>query len=1455
MDQYHVLECIGEGSFGRVYRGRRRYTGQTVALKFIPKSGKSDRAFQNLKKEIEIMKSMDHPNIIAMVDAFETPKEMVAVTEYAEGDLFQILEDDGSLPEDVIRSIAAQLVSALYYLHAHRILHRDMKPQNILLGHGGVVKLCDFGFARTMSFNTLVLTSIKGTPLYMSPEIVEERPYDHTADLWALGCILYELAVGTPPFYTSNIIQLVKMITNNKVKWSEKMSPMFKSFLAGLLEKDSRRRLQWPDLLLHPFIADLVHVSPITKRLRSPFTQPLTASQSLEKERQTQLKARPKSSRILRTLSKDTVSTKPQPSSAGTVTPKDESSRVVLPPTSKLTRQATAPETMAKVPVPRPPAPEVSEAMLSWLAFLSKSNAELWETLANLRETGRVPTATEQQALASTLVAADTLMSARSNWDLMLMTDARFVASLCAALVKPQWWALVLSGELPPSVSTVTPTQAARNLEAIISVVTNVITVECNVLTLVEFYERTNLPNFLVQLLDELLKKESVLSQPWCQNSLLQLIVTINAYFVSEIAHTPEPPHSAQAIYIGVGLKVLQLMPSLLCLTRDTDFIRGEQTILCFRYFLECLRKWPNAIISRFLSAAISDCTATIDLLLQFPSIGGTTKVTCPSLALSTYPTLVHRAREHADSIREKVIIILALLTDPYKKELDRGSAPPPPPSSQQMASYIGSRLCDRHMKQYLQTLVCGIRETKVCTVAASILYECMQNSPSLAILLASDDSGYIDNLMGILEFLLQETQPKTVQLIELAILSLSCLIMMLRSIPNAISLKVKKLSTLFMRSQLPNHAAAMGLLLAQLMRYQPLIPVVEPRDLARVLFLVLRSPLAQNRESRERLLEVQQSASSSTVSAHDRSDETMALFGLPQTHWPCGTGWLDGLFELVDLCSAHPHFCASLMQHLIEGQLWSRLWPAISQMFAVSGSDSPQQSATLLDSHLLSIAGLNHALHLILKLADQEPRLLFHALRDENCDALSCLNILLSWPVMHQGDDKDFDSITESTVNILELPLSTANTSEYFPVILRAFATRGTLATLGQLAMHTASSAKASAAVSERAKSILRLYFDMASRGLSMNLSASTDHPFIVGLSGCPGERRWTVETRFTDNAPLFEPFLESIVAVVKAADGSVNPNFVKLMAYGLSSSDTALFTSACAFLSQLLFKVIDSNAPASNPPSSTFTEGRNVACTVLQQFVLSITSIMEEEKSITILKRLLAQGQSPSTMIWSLSTLVSMFVIIDNTLAPSTPDNQVLSSFAASSFPVLQGKDYLGNSITAIRYYALTLLVFTSRWTAIKSDSSLTTTLETLLSADQHPSVRMAACCFFECQLVHALTIGAVVDTRMISCLLESACTDSSLDVQEVALGALRRIFEMEPTLKQGFLQTGILKRLTVQYSTVNNQVSRPSLLRRFLGNRNHSHSSASNSTNHPVYESILKHLTALCGPEQLQ
>ncbi|CAM9140358.1 unnamed protein product, partial [Discosporangium mesarthrocarpum] len=256
LSQYHVLERIGEGSFGKVYKGRRKHTGQTVALKFISKHGKSSKDIRNLRQEIAILRTLNHENIILMFDAFETDREFCVVTEYAQGELFEILQDDHSLPEAQVQKIAKQLVQALHYLHSNRIIHRDMKPQNILVGAHGRVKLCDFGFARAMSSDTVVLTSIKGTPLYMAPELVKEQPYDLTVDLWSLGVILYELLVGQPPFYTNSIYSLINHIVKDPILYPKDISPDLKSFLQGLLQKDPRGRLTWPKLLDHPFVRE-----------------------------------------------------------------------------------------------------------------------------------------------------------------------------------------------------------------------------------------------------------------------------------------------------------------------------------------------------------------------------------------------------------------------------------------------------------------------------------------------------------------------------------------------------------------------------------------------------------------------------------------------------------------------------------------------------------------------------------------------------------------------------------------------------------------------------------------------------------------------------------------------------------------------------------------------------------------------------------------------------------------------------------------------------------------------------------------------------------------------------------------------------------------------------------------------------------------------------------------------
>eukprot|EP00466_Bigelowiella_natans_P014978 jgi/Bigna1/57040/fgenesh1_pm.2_\ len=257
MDKYVITELVGEGSFGKVYKGRRKYTGRAVALKFIVKLGKKEKDLKALQSEVKILQKLRHPNIIQMLDVFETKNEICVVTELAQGELFDVLEDDKQLPEKVVQNIGRQIVKALDYLHSHRIIHRDIKPQNVLFCSNGRVALCDFGFARLMSQHTTMLTSIKGTPLYMAPELVKEQPYNHAADLWSLGVILYELRVGKPPFFTSHLYQLIQMIVSDEIEYPEsEISPLMRSFLQILLVKDPAKRATWTQVRTHPWIQE-----------------------------------------------------------------------------------------------------------------------------------------------------------------------------------------------------------------------------------------------------------------------------------------------------------------------------------------------------------------------------------------------------------------------------------------------------------------------------------------------------------------------------------------------------------------------------------------------------------------------------------------------------------------------------------------------------------------------------------------------------------------------------------------------------------------------------------------------------------------------------------------------------------------------------------------------------------------------------------------------------------------------------------------------------------------------------------------------------------------------------------------------------------------------------------------------------------------------------------------------
>lgn len=132
-------------------------------------------------------------------------------------------------------------------------MHRDLKPQNILIKEG-IIKICDFGFARKMSAMTIQLHSLKGTPLYIAPEIVSERPYDHKVDVWSLGIILFELAVGRPPFYAESYHKLIPKILSDKVRYPKDMDVSLRDLIDGMLQKSPSSRYDWPQIINHPFM-------------------------------------------------------------------------------------------------------------------------------------------------------------------------------------------------------------------------------------------------------------------------------------------------------------------------------------------------------------------------------------------------------------------------------------------------------------------------------------------------------------------------------------------------------------------------------------------------------------------------------------------------------------------------------------------------------------------------------------------------------------------------------------------------------------------------------------------------------------------------------------------------------------------------------------------------------------------------------------------------------------------------------------------------------------------------------------------------------------------------------------------------------------------------------------------------------------------------------------------------
>merc|ERR1719443_340267 len=247
-DDYDIVRPIGSGSFGQVYLVTHNKERRVYVMKRIRLVAMQPKDREATAQEVRLLQHLDHPNIVAYRDSFvDKNDELSIVMEYCEhGDLYNHLKKirGRQLPEAKIIEWGIQVGLALHALHAQKILHRDLKTQNIFLsGRGGaLLKLGDLGIAKVLNNTTdLAMTQI-GTPFYMSPELFKSKPYSYKSDLWGLGCVLYEMAHGRHAFDAQSLNGLALKVLKDCIKALLSTNPTHRPTLMELLHLPVMRK-------------------------------------------------------------------------------------------------------------------------------------------------------------------------------------------------------------------------------------------------------------------------------------------------------------------------------------------------------------------------------------------------------------------------------------------------------------------------------------------------------------------------------------------------------------------------------------------------------------------------------------------------------------------------------------------------------------------------------------------------------------------------------------------------------------------------------------------------------------------------------------------------------------------------------------------------------------------------------------------------------------------------------------------------------------------------------------------------------------------------------------------------------------------------------------------------------------------------------------------------------------
>lgn len=250
-ENYNVIEKIGKGSYGKIFKAQRKRDGEVLALKRIDVANLSAPEQTDTLNEVRLMAQLEHEHIVRFYDAFMEDNAIWIAMELIEGgDLGAVIDNHKMLrtyvDEAEIWQYLVEACCGLKYLHDRRMLHRDLKPQNIMLTADRHVKIVDFGFTKHLGQNQLAM-SVVGTPLYMSPELCKKCGYDDRSDVWSLGCIFYELMSLRLPFVGREWDDLTDNIANQTpAPLPEHYSADLVAVVHMMMEKDKERRRTSP---------------------------------------------------------------------------------------------------------------------------------------------------------------------------------------------------------------------------------------------------------------------------------------------------------------------------------------------------------------------------------------------------------------------------------------------------------------------------------------------------------------------------------------------------------------------------------------------------------------------------------------------------------------------------------------------------------------------------------------------------------------------------------------------------------------------------------------------------------------------------------------------------------------------------------------------------------------------------------------------------------------------------------------------------------------------------------------------------------------------------------------------------------------------------------------------------------------------------------------------------------